>query len=71
MPRSTAAPTSPFSVTPQLADEATELAPFKGVRMHVHGSETVAEQGHLSRVNEERVVRNAATAAARSRAKAA
>ncbi|MCP3757218.1 8-oxoguanine deaminase [Streptomyces sp. TBY4] len=44
MLRITLAPTSPFSVTPQLLRGAAELARAKGVRLHTHGSETVEEE---------------------------
>ncbi|MYS82906.1 MULTISPECIES: 8-oxoguanine deaminase [Streptomycetaceae] len=44
MVRITAAPCSPFSVTPQLLGGAAELARAKGVRLHTHGSETVEEE---------------------------
>jgi len=44
MLRITAAPCSPFSVTPELLAGAAELARAKGVRLHTHGSETVEEE---------------------------
>ncbi|MYV97105.1 8-oxoguanine deaminase [Streptomyces sp. SID3343] len=43
MLRITAAPCSPFSVTPELLRGAADLARAKGVRLHTHGSETVEE----------------------------
>ncbi|MGW9207202.1 8-oxoguanine deaminase [Embleya sp. NPDC055664] len=44
MVRVTAAPCSPFSVTPELLRGAAELARAKGVRLHTHGAETVEEE---------------------------
>ncbi|MFC9295006.1 8-oxoguanine deaminase [Streptomyces sp. NPDC057011] len=44
MLRITVAPTSPFSVTTELLEQAAALARRKGVRLHTHGSETAEEE---------------------------
>jgi cytosine/adenosine deaminase-related metal-dependent hydrolase len=44
MVRIALAPTSPFSVTPALLRETTELARARGVRLHTHLAETLDEE---------------------------
>jgi len=40
------APTSPFSVSPELLRETAELARLRGVRLHTHLAETVEEEAY-------------------------